>query len=123
VKIRDREFERLVGDALAAIPEEFRKHLDNVQVVVEEDLTPDLREDLGLEPEETLYGVYEGTALTERSLDSSDFPDRIILFRRPLLEDFRNPDELRREVTRTVLHEVAHHFGMSDKRLAELGWD
>ena len=118
-----REFERLVADTLRGIPAELRSHVENVQLIVEDDISDELRKEMGLEEDETLYGLYIGTALTERSVEYSDLPDRIIIFRRPLLEDFDDPNALRREVARTVIHEIAHHFGIGEERLAELGWD
>ena len=114
MKVSPREFEKLVADALAGIPEEFRPYLANVEFIIRD--APD-------DPAEKLFGLYEGVPLTERSSEYSGFPDRIIIFRRPLLEEFDNPREIRREVTRTVLHEIAHHFGIDENRLAELGWD
>ena len=118
-----REFERLVEGGLTLIPEEIRALINNVQIVVEEEPSEKLLEELAVPPDETLFGLYQGVPLTERSTAYSALPDRIIIFRRPLLEEFDDPLDIRREVARTVIHEVAHHFGISDERLAELGWD
>ncbi|MGD0017542.1 MAG: metallopeptidase family protein [Verrucomicrobiia bacterium] len=116
------EFETLVAEGLKLVPDEFRPYLDNVQVVVEEEPSAELLKKMGVTPNRTLFGLYIGTPLPERSVMYSGFPDRIIIFQRPFLEKFYHPDEIRREVARTVLHEVAHHFGIDDDRLAELGW-
>jgi predicted Zn-dependent protease with MMP-like domain len=116
------EFEKLVAEGLKLVPDEFRPFLDNVHVVVEEEPGADLLEKMGVPPDETLFGLYTGMPLTQRSIEYSGFPDRISIFRRPFLDEFDNPDEIRHEVARTVLHEIAHHFGISDDRLAELGW-
>ena len=116
------EFEKLVAEGLKLIPEEFRPFLDNVQVVIEEEPSAELLEKMGVTPDRTLLGLYTGTPLTKRSIEYSGFPDRIVIFRRAFLEGFNDRDEIRREVARTVLHEVAHHFGIDDDRLVELGW-
>lgn len=116
-------FEALVERALDAIPPPFAALLGRVAVVIEDEPTPEQLRDNGLGPDETLYGLYEGTPITEYGADWVAFPNRIILFRRPLEEDFPDPDELADEVTRTVVHELAHHVGMDDRRLRELGWD
>jgi predicted Zn-dependent protease with MMP-like domain len=107
-------FEELVSDALDLIPPELARAIDNVVVLVA-DRHPD-------DPE--LLGLYEGVALTER--DSSyggALPDAITIFREPLLEFCETDDEVVEEVAITVIHELAHHFGIDDERLHELGWD
>ncbi len=102
-------FRRLVDEALATLPTEFQPYLDNVVIQIEEG-------------EADLYGLYLGTPLPERGHDPSPLPDRILLYRRVLEADFPDPEELRREVVITVLHELAHHFGLGEARLEELGW-
>lgn len=101
-------FRRLVDEALASLPSEFQPYLDNVVIQIDE-------------AEGDLYGLYLGIPLPERGHDPTALPDRIFLFRRTLMEDFPNPEELRREVAITVLHEVAHHFGIDEARLEDLG--
>ena len=123
MKLTASEFEKLVEDGLTLIPEEIRSRINNVQIVIEDEPSDELLDELGVPPDETLFGLYTGVPLTERTLEYSALPDRIIIFRRPLLEEFDNPPAIRREVTRTVIHEVAHHFGIDEERLAELGWD
>lgn len=118
-----REFERLVGESLEMIPDELRGRISNVQIVIEEEPRDELLDALGVPQEETLFGLYEGTPLTERGIEYSGMPDRIVIFRRPLIEEFDDPLDLRREIARTVIHEVAHHFGLDEERIAELGWD
>ena len=106
------EFEELVGDALDELPEELGRLLDNVVIVVEDE-----------HDDEELYGLYEGIPLTERD-DYGDLtlPDRITLYRLPLCRDSEDRETLQEEVLVTVVHEVAHHFGIDDERLDELGW-
>jgi predicted Zn-dependent protease with MMP-like domain len=120
--VRDAEFARLVEDALAAIPEEFTARLENVAVVIEDEPSPALLRDLGMDPADTLYGLYEGTPLTERAHDFAALPDRITLFRGPLCRDFPRPARLRREIARTLVHEIAHFFGLDDDRVRDLGY-
>jgi predicted Zn-dependent protease with MMP-like domain len=115
-------FRRLVDEALALIPAEFQPYLEGVPVVIE-DWAPDaLLDDLGVEEDDTLYGLYSGHALTEGLPHSGDLPPRITIYRGPLLEDCDDEGELREEIATTVLHEIAHHFGIDEARLEELGW-
>ena len=106
-------FEALVADALDGIPEELGRHMDNVWVTVE---------DRGAFP--GLLGLYEGVPLTRRDSGYAGMvmPDRITLYRLPICSICRTEEEVVRQVRTTVVHEVAHHFGIDDDRLAELGW-
>lgn len=110
---RDR-FEELVGEALDGIPPGLLDLLDNVVILVEDDPPPS-------DPD--LLGVYEGYALTSRGWDyGAVLPDRITIFRNPILTVCSTEDQVIREVAVTVTHEIAHHFGIDDARLHELGW-
>ncbi len=113
-------FEQLVADALDAIPEPLGRLMDNVGVYVEDWPTP---AQLGGR-RGTLLGLYQGVDLTRRSPLSyaGVMPDRIFVFRGPICAIARSEAELVQLVTTTVVHEVAHHFGISDERLTELGW-
>ena len=122
MQVTERAFRRLVDEALAQVPAEFRPCLEGVAVVIE-DWAPDaLLDELGVPDDETLYGLYSGRALTEGPPDSGELPPRITIYRGPLLEDCEDEAELRDEVTTTILHELAHHFGLDEARLEELGW-
>jgi predicted Zn-dependent protease with MMP-like domain len=114
------EFETAVGDALARIPQELADTMNNVAVFIEDDYTPQPGED----PDTVLLGLYEGVPLTERDSwwDAGSLPDRITIYRQPILDLCSSREEVVEEVTVTVVHEVAHHFGISDERLHELGW-
>lgn len=114
-------FERLVERALDGIPAPFRAALAEVAVVIEDEATDEQLEISGLDPDDALYGLYEGTPRTEWGADLVPFPNKISLFRLPLEEDFPDPDELAEEVRITVIHELAHHLGIDDDRLEELG--
>jgi predicted Zn-dependent protease with MMP-like domain len=121
--MRKSAFERALRTALSELPPLFRGALSNVAVVVEE-WPPDwLLDELGVPPEDTLYGFYHGVPLPERSIqDSGNLPDRISIYRGPLEEDFPDPAELSREIRVTLLHEIGHYFGMKEEELAHLGY-
>lgn len=114
------EFEAAVGDALDGIPPELAKTMNNVAVFIEDDYTPQPGED----PDTVLLGLYEGVPLTERDSwwDAGSLPDRITIYRQPILDICASREDVIEEVTVTVVHEIAHHFGISDDRLHELGW-
>jgi predicted Zn-dependent protease with MMP-like domain len=116
-------FERLVQQALAAIPSPFRESLAEVAIVIDDEPTRDQLRENNLDPDDTLYGLYEGVPRTEYGADWVAAPNRITLFRLPLEEDFPDPDDLADEVRITVIHELAHHIGIDDARLGELGID
>lgn len=122
----DAVFEALVAEALDSLPAEFLKHLENVEVVVEDWPSDDDLAEAGLEGEdpETLLGLYVGVPLSERGVDYAGFlPDRILVFQGPIEEVAGDdPDAIRAEVRRTVVHEIAHYYGISDERLEEMGW-
>jgi predicted Zn-dependent protease with MMP-like domain len=120
---RHRSFESLVERALASIPMPFARALDEVAIVIADEPTPDELRESGLEPDEVLYGLYEGTPRTEWGADWVPMPNRITLYRLPLEEDFPDPRDLAEEVRETVIHELAHHLGIDDDRLGELGHD
>lgn len=106
-------FEELVADALDSVPAQLLKLLDNVVILVEDDSPAGQR----------LLGLYEGYALTERGVDYGVvLPDRITIFRNPILSVCHTEAEVAHEVTVTVVHEIAHHFGIDDERLHHLGW-
>lgn len=116
-------FERLVERALAGIPSPFRECLPEVAIVIDDEPTRDQLRDNDLDADDTLYGLYEGVPRTDYGADWLTVPNRITLFRLPLEEDFPDPDDLAEEVRITVIHELAHHLGIGDDRLGELGVD
>ncbi len=106
------EFEDLVGAALDTIPAELTRQMQNVVIQVEDDA-----------PQRGLLGLYQGVPLTERGGTYAGYlPDRITVYRRPILRICTTREDVVREVRVTVIHEVAHHFGIDDARLHELGW-
>ncbi len=107
---------------MAALPADLRGAMGNLVVLLEEDLTPEQRQALGLPPGESLYGMFEGPTLAEQGRASIAWPSRILLFRRPLEADFGgDPFRLRAEIRRTLLHELGHYFGLSEEALDRLG--
>jgi predicted Zn-dependent protease with MMP-like domain len=120
---RHRPFDELVDRALAAIPMPFAAALDELAVVIADDPSPDQRRENDLGPDDSLYGLYEGVPRTAWGADDVTIPNRITLFRIPLEADFPDPLDLADEVRITVLHELAHHMGIDDDRLDELGLD
>jgi len=114
VQMSRERFEELVGEALDTVPDELLRLMDNVVVLVEDDPEG---------PERDLLGLYEGYALTSRGWDYAGvLPDRITIYRNPTLEICESEDEVVGEVATTVVHEIAHHFGIDDDRLHGLGW-
>ena len=120
---RHRPFEELVGLALDAIPEPFAAALDEVAIVIADEPTAEQRRENEIGPDEALYGLYEGVPRTEWGADWATLPNRITLFRLPLEADYADPDDLADEVWLTVVHELAHHLGIDDERLHQLGVD
>ncbi len=115
VEMSREDFEEAVADALDMVPQELLDLMDNVVILVED-------EPEGDDPE--LLGLYDGIALTERgSWGYGELPDRIFIYRNPTLRICDTVEEVREEVAITVVHEIAHHFGIDDERLHELGWD
>lgn len=115
------DFEAAVTDALNRIPAEVARAMDNVAVFIDDDYTPQPGDD----PDTVLLGLYEGVPLTERDSwwDAGSLPDRITIYRQPILDICSTREEVVEEVAITVVHEIAHHFGIDDQRLHELGWD
>jgi predicted Zn-dependent protease with MMP-like domain len=118
---RQRAFEQLVDRALAAIPDPYRQALREVAVIVEDEPSEAQLRENGIEAGDSMYGLYEGVPRTDYGADWAASPNRITLFRLPLQEDFPDPRDLEMEVRMTVLHELAHHLGIDDERLDELG--
>ena len=118
------DIRKAVARVIDKLPKEFREQLRNVEIVVEARPSKELLLAEGLDPrEDTLYGIYQGVPLPDRSaLNPPLLPDKITIFAEPLLEDFPDPDELREEIRLTVLHEIAHYFGMEEEDIEDLGY-
>jgi len=114
-------FERLVVEAVTLIPKRFRREMKNLALVVEAEPTPELLAEMEVEPPDSLYGLYQGTPLPERTWAyGNNLPDRITLFQRPIEEDCDDEDEVRAVIGETLIHEVGHYFGMSEEEIEEI---
>lgn len=114
------EFEKLVGAALDSLPKEFLEKLDNVVVTVEDYPTPQQSRKLRLKPWTRLLGLHEGVSLKGRtSIYSSSLPDKITVFRIPILSISHTPEEVQENVRSVVLHEIAHAFGFSEEQVRD----
>jgi predicted Zn-dependent protease with MMP-like domain len=112
-QVSNERFEELAAEAVTSLPESLSSHMDNVAIIVEDEA-----------PGKNLFGLYEGIPLTRRGFSSYNavMPDRITLFQTTICRVCANEDDVRAQVRKTVIHEIAHHFGISDPRLDELGW-
>lgn len=116
-------FKHIVTEVLNSLPAEFASRLTNVEVVVEDEPSPAQLRGVGLDPrEDRLFGLYEGVPLEERESGSMPLPDKITIFYRPIVETCESPEEIRNEIRTTILHEVAHFFGIDDQDLDTWGY-
>jgi predicted Zn-dependent protease with MMP-like domain len=114
-------FERLVAEAVTLIPKRFRREMQNLALVVEDEPSEELLDEMEVEPPDSLYGLYQGTPLPERSWAFGNaLPDRITIFQRPIEEDCEDEDEVRAVIGETLIHEVGHYFGMSEEEIEEI---
>jgi predicted Zn-dependent protease with MMP-like domain len=117
-----KEFTRIVREVLQSLPKEFATHLANAEVVIDDEPTREQLRSVGLDPrQDTLFGLYEGVPLPERG-DAAGLPDKISIFYLPIVESCDSPEEIREEIRTTVLHEIAHFFGIGDEDLDEWGY-
>ncbi len=117
------QFQQYVAEAVETLPEEIQKMMENVAVTVAVYPTNEQKRAVGLRPGQSLYGLYQGVPLTQRtSYYGMVPPDRITIFMYPMVYHHPTPDAIRRQVQKTVLHEIGHHFGMSEERLRALGY-
>lgn len=115
------QFRQLVSEAVDTIPDRFRQHLQNIAIVVEDHPAPELLGEMGIEPPDTLFGLYQGTPLTERHWDhGNSLPDRITIYQGPIEESCDTDDDIVTEVGETLIHEVGHFFGLSEEELEDI---
>lgn len=114
------EFERVMGEAIDAIPKPYSDHLQNVAFILEDEPTPEQRQRLNLYPGETLFGLYEGVPLPQRGGALKILPDKITIFKGPLAAASPDLAALRHNIGRTVWHEVAHYYGLDHARIHQL---
>ena len=121
VNLTHKEFEQIVADAMDLIPEHYALAMNNVGFVIEDDPSPDQRQQLHLVDGVTLYGLYQGVPLTQRSGNYSGvLPDKITIFKNPILSQSQDINDVINLVKKTIWHEVAHHFGLGHDRIHEL---
>ena len=114
-------FERLVADALASIPRTFRDAMQNIAIVVEDEPSPELLEEMDIEPPDTLLGLYQGVPLTERRWDAGNtLPDRILIFQGPHERASDDEEDLGVAIAETLIHEIGHYFGMSEEEIEDV---
>jgi predicted Zn-dependent protease with MMP-like domain len=124
LKLNEMEFDRVVKRAIKRIPSEIRHHLRNILISVQKRPSKDVLEEVGLSYNEPLLGLYSGVSLKDRSSISPPmYPDTIILFQEPLEKMCDTVEELEEQIEITVVHEIAHFIGISEERLADLGYE
>ncbi|HEY8548892.1 MAG TPA: metallopeptidase family protein [Vicinamibacterales bacterium] len=120
-RLSRKAFERLVEEALQTIPRRFRDAIANVAVVVEDEPSPELLREMEIPEGDTLYGLYQGIPLPERSWSPApNVPDRVTIFQRPIEEDAETEDDMVWMVGETVIHEFGHYFGLSEEEIEEI---
>ena len=116
-----KQFEGLVAEALASIPRRFKKAMQNIAIVVEDEPSAELLAEMELEPPDTLLGLYEGTPLTERGWAHGNvLPDKITLFQGPIEADSESDDDVVIAIGETLIHEIGHYFGLSEEEIEEI---
>lgn len=110
-------FEQIVRDVLGELPARFRLALENVAIVVEEEPDDEVLQSMGFAPDDELFGLYQGVPLTERGAGHTGLPDRIVIYRAPLLRAFETRQAIADEIRKTVLHELGHHMGLDDDEM------
>ena len=116
-----KQFEAHVADALASIPRRFRDAMENIAIVVEDEPSRDLLEEMEIEPPDTLLGLYQGVPLTERRWDYGNaLPDRVLIFQGPHERESEDEDDLVVCIAETLIHEIGHYFGLSEEEIEEI---
>jgi predicted Zn-dependent protease with MMP-like domain len=119
--VNRKQFLSLVDEALGTIPERFRNAMQNIAIVVEDEPTPEQLDEVGIEPPDTLFGLYEGVPLPERQwADGNRLPDKITLFQGPIEDSADDEDDLVVAIGETLIHEVGHFFGLSEEEIEEI---
>ena len=121
MQLTDQEFDMLISRAMDELPQEYIKGLDNVVIVQADDPTPEQLEKMKVEPHHVLLGLYEGIPLTQRGSGFSGMlPDKITLFKNPILAVVSSDDELHEQIKRTLWHEIAHYYGLNHSHIDKL---
>lgn len=121
LEVSDKEFEKLMSEALDALPEKYVVGLDNVLITYEDEPSSQQREELKLHCHETLFGLYQGVPRTQRGSGyNMVLPDKITLFKLPILRASRTMTDLKKQIHNTLWHEIAHHYGLDHDRIHAL---
>jgi predicted Zn-dependent protease with MMP-like domain len=116
-----KRFEQLVAEALASVPRRFRDAMKNIAIVVEDEPSSQLLDEMDIEPPDTLLGLYQGTPLTERTWGYGNaLPDRVLIFQGPHERDAEDEDDLVVAIGETLIHEIGHYFGLSEEEIQEI---
>ena len=119
--MKKERFEQLVAEAINLIPTRFRREMQNIAVVVEDEPAPALLEEMEIEPPDSLYGLYQGTPLPERTWGyGNTLPDRVTLYQKPIEEDSEDEDDVRAVIGETLIHEIGHYFSLSEEEIEEI---
>lgn len=127
LKLNDKEFEQIIADALDSLPQDRVEGLKNIAITYEDDPSPEQRQRLHLRGDQTLYGLYEGIPLTQRPAADSilggnamHLPDKITIFKHPILQSASSLEAVKEQVRHTLWHEIAHYYGLDHQRIHEL---
>ena len=116
-----KRFERLVEEAIATVPRRFRAAIENLAVIVEDRPWPELLDEMGIEPPDTLFGLYQGTPLTDRAWAQGNVePDRISIYQGPIEDACETDEEIVATIAETVIHEFGHYFGLSEEEIEDI---
>jgi predicted Zn-dependent protease with MMP-like domain len=115
------KFEQLVADAITLIPRRFRREMKNIAIIVEDEPSAELLEEMEIDPPDSLYGLYQGTPLPERSATwGNTLPDCVTLFQKVIEEDCDDDDDVRMVIGETLIHELGHYFGLSEEEIEDI---
>jgi len=115
------KFEQLVADAITLIPKRFRREMKNIAIIVEDEPSAELLEEMEIDPPDSLYGLYQGTPLPERSATwGNTLPDCVTLFQKVIEEDCDDDDDVRMVIGETLIHEIGHYFGLSEEEIEDI---
>ncbi|MDB5161426.1 MAG: zn-dependent protease [Candidatus Saccharibacteria bacterium] len=120
MNVEDSEFEALVAEAIDQIPKVYKSRLENVAFLIEDEPSPEQRRKLSLHSGESLFGLYEGVPLPQRGGATKLLPDKITVFKKPMLQSSHDRESLKQQIRQTIWHEVAHFYGLNHERIHEI---
>lgn len=120
IEVTDDDFQKLINEALESLPGQHAPNIKNVAILYEDEPTPEQREKLALRDDQTLLGLYEGVPLSRRQGMTTTLPDKITLFKQPLIDHAGSQEALLEEIRHTLWHEIAHYYGLDHDKIHEL---